>query len=105
MSKLSTVTGDDAIRKLFHCPGCEQTHVVPVTGPHAWGWNGSDDSPTFTPSILIHAIDPMWTDDNGKVHGHRCHTFVRDGNIQFLGDCTHSLANQTVPIPEWKGFA
>lgn len=30
-----------------------------------------------------------------------CHCFVADGAMQFLGDCTHALAGQTVPIPEW----
>jgi hypothetical protein len=30
----------------------------------------------------------------------RCHSFLVDGQIQFLGDCTHALAGQTVPLPE-----
>ena len=30
-----------------------------------------------------------------------CHSFVTDGRIQFLGDCTHSLAGQTVDLPEF----
>jgi hypothetical protein len=30
-----------------------------------------------------------------------CHSFVRDGQIQFLGDCTHALKGQTVERPEW----
>ena len=30
-----------------------------------------------------------------------CHTFVTDGRIQFLGDCTHALAGQTVDLPDW----
>jgi len=29
-----------------------------------------------------------------------CHSFIRDGKIQFLGDCTHALAGQTVDLPE-----
>ena len=29
----------------------------------------------------------------------RCHSFIKDGQIQFLGDCTHSLAGQTVALP------
>jgi len=29
-----------------------------------------------------------------------CHSFVTDGRIQFLGDCTHNLAGQTVDLPE-----
>jgi hypothetical protein len=31
-----------------------------------------------------------------------CHSFITDGRIQFLGDCTHRLAGQTVPIPDWE---
>jgi hypothetical protein len=30
-----------------------------------------------------------------------CHSFVTDGRIQFLEDCTHELAGQTVDLPEW----
>jgi len=26
---------------------------------------------------------------------------VVDGRMQFLGDCTHALAGQTVDIPPW----
>ena len=28
-----------------------------------------------------------------------CHSFVRAGQIEFLGDCTHEFAGQTVPMP------
>lgn len=28
-----------------------------------------------------------------------CHSFVREGRIQFLGDCTHRLAGHTVDLP------
>ncbi len=31
-----------------------------------------------------------------------CHTFVTDGRIQFLGDCTHVMAGQTVDLPVWR---
>jgi hypothetical protein len=30
-----------------------------------------------------------------------CHSFVTAGHIQFLSDCTHEMAGQTVEIPEW----
>jgi hypothetical protein len=79
---------------LFECPGCEQSHAVPVTGPKAWGWNQRLDLPTLTPSVLC-----RWT--WGEQHEQRvCHSFVRDGRIEFLGDCTHKLAGQTVDLPE-----
>jgi hypothetical protein len=28
-----------------------------------------------------------------------CHTFIKAGMIEFLGDCTHKLKGQTVPLP------
>jgi hypothetical protein len=30
-----------------------------------------------------------------------CHSFVVDGQMQMLGDCTHPLAGQIVAIPPW----
>ena len=27
-----------------------------------------------------------------------CHSFVREGKIEFLGDCTHALKGQTVDL-------
>ncbi len=71
--KLRSVEGG---RLMFWCPGCDGAHQVGVgegPGPR-WG----DGAP---PAI--------------------CHSFVTDGRIQFLSDCTHPLAGQTVDIPEW----
>ena len=31
-----------------------------------------------------------------------CHSFIKDGNIQYLNDCTHKLAGQTIEIPDWE---
>jgi hypothetical protein len=78
----------------FHCPGCEGGHSIPVTGPRAWKWNGSLDSPTITPSILVNV-------GRSNPTAHLCHSWVKDGRIQFLGDCTHSLAGQTVELPDF----
>lgn len=30
-----------------------------------------------------------------------CHSFVRDGQIQYLGDCTHEYAGKTVDLPDF----
>lgn len=81
---------------LFECPGCEQMHGIYVRGQHpsVWGWNGSLDLPTVTPSILV-----RWT--HGEAHEPRvCHSFLRDGQMQFLCDCTHALAGQVVDLPD-----
>lgn len=95
-------------RLMWWCPGCKSAHQIAHgdgAGPR-WGWNGNAVRPTFTPSVLVrwgrHA-DPAWTpdpDDGPDVSG-ICHSFVVDGRMQFLSDCTHALAGQTVPIPDW----
>ncbi|MDD1981335.1 MULTISPECIES: DUF6527 family protein [Pseudomonas] len=80
----------------FFCRGCNLPHslnVGPGTGPR-WGYNGNAESPTFTPSVLSR----YRMADKEVV----CHSFVTDGRIQYLGDCTHKLAGQTVDLPDWE---
>ena len=75
---------------MFMCPACGCGHWFKTTGTRAkWTWNEDFDKPTVSPSILT------WTQDT------RCHSFVRDGKIQFLGDCTHDLAGKTVDLEDW----
>lgn len=94
----------------FTCPGCsafkasepdptranDGTHGIPTVGPNAWGFNGDVDRPTFTPSILQYEIKRH----DGTVYAPRCHSFVRDGRIEFSSDCGHALAGQTVDLPD-----
>lgn len=103
------------------CPGCKCTHAVNVgaeRGPN-WTFNGNVNAPTFHPSVLARGIKQDLTDKQLEqydldcerlehdqllahpVYGERCHVFIREGQIQFLDDCTHSLKGQTVAIPEW----
>ena len=110
---------EDAGLIVFRCPGCENYHTVHVKpGNHpTWGWNGSMELPTFTPSVLVKsghyadghkAGDRCWCtlaeENPDKVHRirgcFRCHSFVLDGTIRFLPDSTHALAGQTVELPE-----
>jgi len=53
---------------------------------------GSYDKPTFQPSLLINK------DKQGDYP--LCHTFITDGKIQFLVDCTHALAGQTIEMED-----
>lgn len=94
-------------RLLWHCPGCNTPHMIQHgegTGPR-WTWNGNADAPTFSPSVLVTWNEPSDVpkefDDRLKDVPKICHSFVVDGNMQFLSDCTHSLAGQTTPIPDW----
>jgi hypothetical protein len=68
----------------FHCPGCGYGHTFDAR----WTFNGDVVRPTFAPSLLV----------NGSMPERRCHSFVRDGRIEFLGDCYHELRGKTVPL-------
>lgn len=85
--------GDGTRGRAFDCPGCGTAHAVPVTGPKAWGFNGDDARPTFSPSILV---------NRGRLNPSvpQCHFYVENGRIRFLADCSHALAGKTVDLPE-----
>lgn len=91
----------------FECPGCKDMHVVyteATASKTTWDFNGDLEKPTFNPSYLT------WLDPNPNAlpeprfkkyrDGFRCHSFIRDGMIEFLSDCTHQLAGKTVKLPE-----
>lgn len=95
----------------FWCPGCDEAHGINAS---KWNWNGNAEKPTFSPSVLVTSGHYMtehtgdcwctYTERTGNTTNfkcHRCHSFVIDGMIQFLGDCSHALAGQTVLLPEW----
>lgn len=116
-SKMRTIEGGLVA---FWCPGCDEAHQVrprPAPSP-SWAFNGNGDRPTLSPSVLVtcgHYAshhkpgDECWCtynaahpDEPGKrFECSRCHSFVTDGNIQFLDDCSHALKGQTVPLPDW----
>jgi hypothetical protein len=92
----------------YECPGCEPGgHFIPtdwtpqgyVQSPDyadypRWHFDGNLQRPTLSPSILSYC---EWGPERRKSV---CHSFVRDGRIEFLSDCTHTLAGQTVELPE-----
>lgn len=105
---------------LFDCPGCRCAHLIFVRAGQrpCWGYNGDPVKPTFTPSILVRGVEltekgradrAAWVEAGMpesvmakfETRPSVCHSFVTDGQIQFLSDCTHGLAGQTVPLPEW----
>jgi hypothetical protein len=114
-SKLRSWSGDGRSGFLFWCPGCEDLHIVRI-GPDGWSYNGNPDAPTFQPSVLVRGGHFMPNADGTmparcwctfKAEGGQtnfscmqCHSFVTDGMIQFLGDCSHGLAGKTVQLPD-----
>lgn len=95
----------DSTVLLFWCPGCDEHHQLDSS---KWEFNGDFEKPTFSPSYLTW-LDPNPNaqeqyDPTGKFrNGFRCHSFIRDGLIEFLTDCTHKLAGQTVALPPIEG--
>ena len=93
----------------FWCPGCDDIHMV----SDSWQVTGADESLTISPSVLVYGHkkfinddlegDALFAPENITTTPH-CHSFVRHGQIEFLGDSTHPLAGQTVPLaplPTW----
>lgn len=91
----------DAI--VLWCPGCASRenwgglHMLPVSDTQGkrpvWQWNGDLEAVGLEPSIST-------KDSQGLV----CHSFLRNGQWQFLTDSTHPLAGHTVPmehLPDW----
>lgn len=72
---------------MFYCEGCGQCHYA----DNRWTFNGDFEKPTFSPSILVNTGHHPNPSDI-------CHSFVTDGKMQYLSDCTHSLTGQTVEM-------
>lgn len=116
MSALSKILRDaEGGLMLFMCPGCNQAHGIRVAGDKPiWKWSGDVVRPTFSPSVLVsyYQITPegcaMIARGDAPPDGERypgkdvvCHSFVKDGRIEYLGDCTHSLGGKTSDLPAW----
>lgn len=75
----------------FYCPGCKSPHSIIVGGEEArWTWNRDLVKPTISPSVGV------------RVGASYCHSYVREGKIQYLPETTHKLVGLTVdlePIP------
>ncbi|WP_072143679.1 DUF6527 family protein [Pseudanabaena sp. 'Roaring Creek'] len=68
---------------LVYCPGCKTHHLL----DSRWSLTGDKDNPTFRPSILVNA-EKLDT----------CHSFITNGQWQFLNDCSHELAGKIVDL-------
>jgi hypothetical protein len=85
---------------MLECSGCKSHHVIYVrqtrygkSGP-VWQFNNDLEKPTFNPSLLV-----RW-EEGENFEKRVCHSFIRDGRIEFLSDCTHELAGKTVELPD-----
>jgi hypothetical protein len=60
------------------------------SGTPNWTWNRDCEKPTLKPSVLTNGANA-----EGLVV---CHSWVEDGEVHFLADCSHSLAGKSVPL-------
>jgi hypothetical protein len=93
----------------FWCPGCDDLHIV----SDAWQVTGADETLTISPSVLVYERQKLINEDlecpallapENITAAPRCHSFVRNGHIEFLSDCTHRLAGQTHKLPPPPGW-
>ncbi|EIZ8938119.1 hypothetical protein MQ524_002514 [Salmonella enterica] len=117
MSDRAKKTSDGKLR--FWCPACKVNHVVGIIhgkNKPVWNWNGDAEHPTLSPSVLVksgHYVDghtgECWCnylaehpeeDPADTFHCGICHSFVKNGEIQYLPDCTHEMAGKTISLPE-----
>lgn len=89
---------EDATHVTLNIPGPTGKLTLPVIlrgtrdGTGCWTWNGSTEAPTLRPSVRTEGCSEK---SNGPF---LCHSWINDGSAQFLSDCSHDLANQTVPL-------
>jgi hypothetical protein len=93
MAKVKKVN-EDPVQYWFFCPGCEHYHIF----DNRWLFNNDYDKPTLGPQPGKSHSYLTWWPENGVEK--RCHSYITDGKIHFLTDCTHKLAGQLVNLPE-----
>lgn len=99
---MSVLFDEGGNRLQFHCPGCGEDHTVSVTPGIGWGWNKSMDKPTFTPSVKAWRLGcKKGPNVEVEIPPYVCHSFVEDGRIRFLDDCTHAAKNTTLDLLPW----
>lgn len=79
------------IQYLYWCNGCGYEHAFALKsegGNHEF--NMDLDNPTVSPSLL-----------QNFTPGKLCHSFIKNGKIQYLSDCEHCLKGQTIELPEY----
>ena len=105
LGKLSNQDGVWQGGYMFFCPGCKCGHLIHDAAHRngvspGWTFNGSDEKPTFSPSYLVGNPDEKGT----RFAVRRCHSFIKDGMIQFLDDCFHELRGKTVSMVDMESW-
>ncbi len=74
----------------IYCEACETEHMF----DDRWTFNGDIEKPTFRASMLSNG-------GGGNPYLPICHSFVTDGKIEYLSDCTHKFAGKTLDLQDF----
>jgi hypothetical protein len=96
MAKAKAITDTDGKHSgwVISCPACKYWHLF----DSRWKFNSDVEKPTFAPSMNVNATIHLKYPN--AIH---CHSFVTDGRIQFLDDCSHDMKGQTVDLGDVDG--
>lgn len=77
---------------LFYCVGCKSAHPIYVEQANPrngarWSFDGNIEAPTFLPSLNLPGA---------------CHMWIKAGRLEYLSDCSHALAGQTVDMQQFR---
>jgi hypothetical protein len=95
--------GGPVIGHMIFCPACGNSHMFDVG---RWSFNGDHERPTFSPSMLVRGTRMITDEERDRIMAGEkiepeplvCHSFVCDGRIEYLSDCTHEYAGKTVDL-------
>lgn len=115
MPKARAYRWEEATNSYKQCKVEEATHIyfeppcgvgrrmLPVVhknatrkGTNCWSWNGDLEKPTLKPSILNRFVSP----DESISPSWVCHSWVNDGQVIYLDDCTHEGRGKTLDLLE-----
>ena len=80
------------VQYMYYCVGCLEEHAFGIKAENTGGhhsFNMDLDNPTVSPSLL-----------QNFTPGKTCHSFIRNGKIQYLGDCWHWKKGKTITLPD-----
>lgn len=117
MAKIKEIEISNGHNKLrFICPGCNEEHQI----TRSWDFDGNFEQPTISPSIKV-TFEYSSELNNKKAKEfflkkgrfptrkelpydikQICHSYIKNGKIEYLGNCHHKLKNQTIDLPQIK---
>lgn len=102
MAKIKIIHEENGlITAIFNCPACNDIHAFKYysdpfkytnTDKDPWKFNYNFDRPIIRPSISVDA-------GNSNIN-YKCHSYVEEGFIKYLDDCSHAMKGLSIELPD-----